>query len=270
MSAEADTTIRMTKGNILAKLSITEDIKKIRIQHDEIAARALPGQFINIRTSNSFMPLLRRPFSINQTNPEKGWFDILFRVIGAGTKALLELPEGSEIDFIGPLGNSFSFPEENRTVLLLAGGLGIAPLEFFAQKLSEKNFSVHLFWGNQSKEPFVYQEYFSQLNLQTHFATDDGSLGFQGTIVDLLDRELANFSVDEIQIYGCGPDAMLRALQKMAIEKKINCQISLETMMACGFGACMGCNVAKYDSDGYFYVCKDGPVFDIKDVRIYG
>ena len=270
MRANTDTTIRLATGKILAAFSVTEDIKKIRISHRQTAECALPGQFINIKTSDSLFPLLRRPFSINRTNPAQGWFEILFRVVGAGTNALAQLKIDSDIDFVGPLGNSFSLPNKSQNSVLVAGGLGIAPLEFLAQKLTEEKLSAHLFWGNQSSEAFSYQKQFSRLNLKTFFATDDGSLGFRGNVVTLLERELAALKDENICIYACGPNPMLRALQNFAAAKNLTCQVSLETMMACGFGACMGCNVEKADGSGYFYVCQDGPVFDIKEIRIYG
>ncbi|NOZ62074.1 MAG: dihydroorotate dehydrogenase electron transfer subunit [Calditrichaeota bacterium] len=270
MGIMAGTTARLATGKIIEKFSITNDIKKLRIYHPETAKSALPGQFVNIRTSGSNTPLLRRPFSINLVHRKQGWFDILFRVIGRGTVALAQFESGAEVDFIGPLGNSFSFPEKKETAILVAGGLGIAPLEFLGQIFSERNISAHLFWGNQTQAPFVYQENFSQKKIRTSLATDDGSFGFHGNVIQLIEKELSHFSSDKIRVYACGPNPMLRALKNFTRGKNIACEASLETMMACGFGVCMGCNVAKADNAGYFYVCQDGPVFDLKDIRIHG
>ena len=261
---------KLLQGKILKKISISGNIEKIRVENDYIARIAQPGQFVNVKTTRSYRAFLRRPFSINCTNANEGWFEILYRILGNGTRSLNEQNVGDTLDFIGPLGNSFPESKSSEISILVAGGLGIAPLEFLAQKLVEKGKKAVLFWGNPGSEPFAYANFLKELNIEMHFASDDGSIGFHGNVIEHLEAYFADKELTNYQIYSCGPDAMLVSLAAFARKHRAECYVSLETMMACGFGACMGCNVSRSDGTGYFYVCKDGPVFNIEDIRIHG
>ncbi len=257
-------------GEVSEVTYFTNEIVRLSIYQPNTAQNSKPGQFVNIKVSKNVVPLLRRPFSINRVNKDTGTFDILFQVIGHGTRLLSEFKEGDKIDCLGPLGNHFSYPRDSSNCVILAGGLGIAPLEFLAQELLELGNKVQLFWGNRSRDQFeACQANFENVDCQ--FSTDDGSWGFKGTVTKLFETTINNRSDNHSSIYACGPAAMLREVQKIAERKNITCQISLENMMACGFGVCMGCNVNSTSPKHNFkYVCTDGPVFDAREIKISG
>jgi dihydroorotate dehydrogenase electron transfer subunit len=147
--------------------------------------------------------------------------------------------------------------------------LGIAPLLFLSQELINKNISVVLFWGNRSKDAFAIVPDFESGGIKTYLATDDGSLGFKGTITELFQTQFQALNRSRVEIFACGPNVMLQQLKQISAHANLPCQVSLETMMACGFGACMGCNVSSnLEPDGFKYVCKHGPVFNTGEIEI--
>ncbi len=240
----------------------------MRIANEEIVDLIQPGQFINIRVADSFSPLLRRPFSVFRVNKGENWFEILFQIIGKGTQLLADTQIGAEVDLLGPLGNGFVIPKKLDFAVLVAGGLGIAPLLVLTQELKKTNIPTILFWGNRTKDAFTIVSDFEKLGVKVFLATDDGSFGFNGTVTELLNTTVENIKKSTVEIFTCGPNPMLKTLKKISINNNIPCQISLETQMACGFGVCMGCNVtSKMDSEQYKYVCQHGPVFDSWEIE---
>ena len=259
---------KLSRGALLKKTILTPSLVKIRISDFYTANNCQPGQFINIKVSDSFSPLLRRPFSIHRAEKEDGWFEILYQIVGKGTKLLTDFKIGDQIDFLGPLGSGFSIPEKIDYAILVAGGVGIAPLLLLSQELWKKNIPSVLFFGNRSKEAFAINSDFEKLGAKIHPASDDGSFGFKGTVTELFKTKIANYKKNNIQIFACGPNPMLNNLKKIVSQKNISCQMSLETMMGCGFGACMGCNINSTSAtEKYKYVCKDGPVFDSGEIE---
>lgn len=254
--------IKILTCKLLRKEWLTSKIVRLRIANESLARLTHPGQFVNIKVSDVYIPLLRRPFSIHRVHRQEGWFEILFQVIGKGTELLADFRVNEELDILGPLGNNFDIPNNCDRAILIGGGLGIAPLLFLAQELKEKRVSSFLFYGNRSKEAFCCVDDFENLNIQNFLATEDGSLGFKGRVTDLFLTKREMFEADGTMIYACGPNPMLHKVKEIAEQFKIPCQVSLETMMACGFGVCLGCVVNSTSSaDPYKYVCKDGPVF---------
>ena len=260
---------KLSQGILLEKIFLTRSIIRMRISIEGMVDLIQPGQFINIKVDDSYSPLLRRPFSVHRVNTEQKWFEILFQIIGKGTHLLAGTQIGAKIDLLGPLGNSFVIRKNIEFALLVAGGLGIAPLFLLSQKLKEKNHPTVLFWGNRTKDAFTIVSDFEKLGIEIHLATDDGSSGFKGTATELLTAKVENYEKSNIEIFACGPNPMLKKLSKISIKNNIPCQITLETMMACGFGVCMGCNItSNLDSEKYKYVCKHGPVFDSREIEI--
>jgi len=196
---------------------------------------------------------------------EGGLVQILFKIIGKGTQALADMELGRNMDILGPIGHGFTIANDSQH-LLVGGGIGIAPLLFLARRILKKSesFSVRVHLGARTKEEVSFlAEEFESMGLSVETTTEDGSLGKQGLITDLmadLQRE------KPMMIYGCGPYPMLRAVANICKKKKWGCQVSLETIMACGLAACLGCAVQRADMKGYVHVCKDGPVFDMDDV----
>lgn len=231
----------------------------------EAAAAAKPGQFVMLRVSENRDPLLARPFGIASTT--KSTIEILYRVMGRGTSLLTEMEAGHSLQVLGPLGNGFPMPEKGKTALLVAGGSGFPPLQFFAQRLDAP---AHLFVGARTKDllpPASVLTSFKESSTKVHIATNDGSMGTQGMSTDILSAFIAKAKdKNDLVIYACGPHAMLHAVSVVAAEHSILCYVSTEERMGCGLGACMGCSIPM-KAGGYKRACKEGPVFDARDVE---
>ena len=238
------------------------DIVRLTFQAETMAAAAQPGQFINVKAGLGFDPLLRRPFSIHQIHAD-GSVQIVFKVLGKGTTTLADLQPGQKVNLVGPLGNYFT---TSPAMCLVGGGLGIAPLLFLAKSILARPdaplLKIILAARNQA-ELSCFLPDFEALGVTLHLATDDGSLGHHGLITDLIPRVLDDTAA--WQVCTCGPYPMMRAVAAICREHQWPCQVSLETMMACGISACLGCAVpaSANDSKGrqYLHVCQDGPIF---------
>jgi dihydroorotate dehydrogenase electron transfer subunit len=236
-----------------------------------IAEKAEPGNFVHLRVSQGHYPLLRRAFSIHQIDPQEGQFDILFKVVGAGTDMLSQKRPGDSLDALGPLGNGFSLPGEDRRIMLVAGGMGIAPLWFLLSRLAEKRRSAELtfFLGARSKEELIYTQELKRSGARLVTATDDGSAGDRGLVTEVFLKEIQNQGVDfsKLAVYSCGPPLMLKRMAQIAKKFDLLCQVSLENHMACGLGVCWGCAVKQVNGT-YKRVCADGPVFDARELAL--
>lgn len=243
------------------------------VRAPRIAAEARPGQFITVRLSDFSEPLLRRPFSIHTVSGPH--IEVLYEVLGRGTEILAQKKPGAYIDVIGPLGNGFDLSAHDArhgVPLLVAGGMGVAPLVFLARRLSKgKTKSVQgkmvVLIGARTKEHILCEKEFKELGFDVTIATDDGSRGFRGKVTWLLERSLpTNQRTNQPtnQIYACGPKPMLKEISRIAGQRRLNAQISLEEHMACGIGACLGCVVKT--TLGFKRVCKEGPVFKAEEV----
>ena len=239
--------------------SLAPDVRWLVLHSSDLAQQAQPGQFVHIRVGSAYDPLLRRPFSICQADPERGTITLVYRIVGRGTVLLSQTKAGDHIDCMGPLGRGFSLECEHP--LLIGGGMGIAPLFYLAQRLCPRHVSIVL--GGRSKEELYWQDLFTSLCDNIHITTDDGSLGRQGVTVDLLPELLATGNYD--QIYACGPQPMLAGVVKAAQTYRVPCEVSLEEHMACGIGACLVCTCETVN--GRKKVCNDGPVFRGEDIR---
>ena len=262
------------KANIIEKKQYGADGVLFRLIAPEIVKDAQPGQYTLIRCGDGYDPLLRRPFSFHRIDKKQGAIDILFRIVGKGTTLLAEKNAGDTCDILGPLGNGFKFDDKVNRPILLAGGMGVAPLFALADQMVKTGLNPLVFLGAKTKEELWCAENFKSLGCETHLATDDGSFGFKGTVLELFKsaiRPSTPFRINNPQsaivIYGCGPKVMLHQLAKLALEQKFRCQISLEESMACGLGACQGCVVSVVGPEKYKLVCKDGPVFNSSEIK---
>ena len=235
----------------------------LRFNSQEIAAVAQPGQFINILAAESGKgPFLRRPFSISRV--EGSTIEIIFHVIGVGTDLLSRKQRGDWIDVLGPLGQSFHRDAEYDTALLVAGGIGVAPFPFLTDDLLKRGVRIETFVGFRNARQ-IFTEHLQNI----HIATDDGSNGFHGNVLQLLESFLAQNNYGKPKIFSCGPAIMLKALADLARRKNICCEMSLEGQMACGVGICQGCAVERAGgAEMYALVCKDGPVFLSTEVNL--
>ena len=258
---------------VLRNDEVGDGIFLTRFHAPAIVNQCSPGQFVNIRTKDGFPPLLRRPFSICRICREEGWFEILYKVVGPGTILLANLRPGETRSIIGPLGKGFRVPSENRQAILVAGGIGVAPFPFLAEVLYATGIEHVVLLGARTARDLWGVETFDKHARQVHVCTDDGSLGFRGTVVERLRRLLheAGPAIDRFQVYGCGPEPMLQAMLDLGRATGVSMQISVETMMGCGFGICMGCPMPRPKGEPagpYKLACMDGPVFDISEVEI--
>jgi dihydroorotate dehydrogenase electron transfer subunit len=223
-----------------------------------------------LSVDSSLDPLLKRPFSIHR------WlgydFQVLYRVAGKGTGILTRRRQGDILDIVGPLGNKFPVTKKQDGIFLIAGGVGIAPIFALAEKLKKKK--PLLFYGARTKEELLCIDELKSLGIEPVIATDDGTSGKKGNIVNVLRNFLSSDSVRAIhesplhltqnRLYACGPKPMLTALSLLAGKYGLKGYMALEQNMACGLGTCLGCVVNTVD--GYKRVCKEGPVFKIEEI----
>ena len=250
------------EAKIISNQKLNGNVWHLEFESRIIAQHASPGQFVNIRVSNGFAPLLRRPISIHGVAGLK--VKLVYEVIGQGTQVLAGRKPGELLDVIGPLGKGFVYRKpikpEKRKNILIAGGMGVAPLVFLAERIKLSKPLVLI--GARTKKQILCVQEFVALGCALKLATDDGSLGFKGRVTDLLKIVLEQTSPREL--FSCGPRPMLKAVEQVACEYNIASQLSLEEHMACGIGACLGCVVST--KSGYKRVCKDGPVFSGKEL----
>lgn len=216
------------------------------------------GQFVNVKVENSPSTFLRRPISVHDVEPEKGLLYLLIKKNGKGTVQLSMLREGDKLNIILPLGNSFSIPSNGRC-LLVGGGVGIAPLLYLSKQLKAKGLSSVVLIGARNKNHVILQEEYGKY-AEVYYTTEDGSYGEKG-----FPTQHSVLSEHFDHIYCCGPEPMMRAVARYAYSNKIDCEVSLENMMACGIGACLCC--VNETQEGHKCVCVDGPVFNINDLK---
>ncbi len=244
---------------------LSEENMRLTLEAPEIAKVAKPGQFVMIKASLGSDPLLRRPFSIHQVD-SAGHIQIYFKIVGKGTELLAHVRKGEEVPVLGPLGRGFKL-DPDVPVYLIGGGLGIAPLLFLNKRLCriKKGCATDtLILGGRTAgdvEPLV--EDFQQIGMRIVCTTDDGTYGIQGNVMDILKNESIPSNG---MVMCCGPEPMMAAVTRFCTERGIACQVSVESVMACGMGACLGCNRESKDG-GYVHVCLDGPVFDGGDLE---
>jgi len=229
-----------------------------------IAAHAKPGQFVHLRVSPfGTSPLLRRPFSIAGTNLADGTIRLLVRTIGRGTAMLGDLVWGTELPALGPLGRPFPDIEPERDVLLVAGGVGVAPLLCYAAA-RDRGTKVALY-GAETGLALVLADELAEACDQTLLATDDGSQGHHGFVTELLPQTLDELS-DPV-VLACGPREMMARTAEECLRRSVTCYVSFEAWLGCGVGACLGCVIpAAGEPRRYVRVCRDGPVFDAEEV----
>ncbi|NPU84118.1 MAG: dihydroorotate dehydrogenase electron transfer subunit [Syntrophaceae bacterium] len=235
-----------------------------------------PGQFVMVRIPGRTDPLLARPLSIYGFSRQEGGarLELLYRVAGKGTALLAGLHTGGELQVLGPLGRGFRIAPELQTIVLVSGGIGIAPLTFLAEHCRSlpavpAGREIVCYAGARCSEALVGLERMEALCSRVVVTTDDGTCGACGIVTDPLGRDLPLFPPGETAVYACGPRPMLACLADMLRESPVSCQVSVEERMACGLGACLGCAVAVRsgeDSLVYARACKEGPVFDIHEL----
>jgi len=264
-----------TEGIVLKNRGIKSPYFILWLHCPPIANRVKPGQFVMLQVSNDGIPLLRRPFSVYKSYPadhpderKRGDLTIVYKTVGKGTRKMTALKKGQKVGLIGPLGNGFTLPPlpSSEKRILIGGGMGIVSLFSLTERLGGRNLTVLI--GGRTQSDVLCVDDFKKSKSRVLTATEDGSMGMRGTVVDLFFSQRKRFKKNEkYSIYACGPVAMLRALARAVPFKNVACQVSLEARMGCGFGACWGCVVrTNHPKTPYQRVCKDGPVFALKDI----
>ena len=255
------------KCRILEHQEVAPKHFKLVISSKYISSHASPGQFVNVRVSEGYDPLLRRPLSLHRINQQHEKFELLYEVVGKGTELLSKYNVGAELDILGPLGKGFTI-EKKEIAILVGGGMGVAPLLALADELKSKVKIIYILIGAKNMDRVLTEESFKEITNEILVSTDDGSYGKKGFISDLLldvlENTLGEKDLDNTTLYACGPHPMLKAISDIAFQKKIPCQVSMEQRMACGIGTCLGCVIKT--KNGYKKVCDDGPVFDAKEI----
>lgn len=226
----------------------------------------IPGQFLTMRVGEGIAPLLRRPFAYASCEPEAGTVSIIYERRGSATDMLTMYRESDSIDILGPLGNSFPAPDDSRRPILVAGGIGIGPMIFFHEALKKQGKEPILILGART----VSRIPLTLLPKGTIICTDDGSMGFRGTVLAALKTEIG-FSAKESELYLCGPHGMMKAVSLWVREltsqgHSLPCWASMEQTMGCAVGACMGCVVKVHHAKEYARVCVEGPIFDVESI----
>ncbi|MDP3787496.1 MAG: dihydroorotate dehydrogenase electron transfer subunit [Candidatus Omnitrophota bacterium] len=254
-------------GRVVSNSEVKRGYFLMDIRSPSIARQAKPGQFLTVRCGDVTSPLLRRPFGFHRIN-DSG-FQVLYEVVGKGTRLLSELKPGNKVDVLGPLGNGFTVPGKTKDVIIVAGGIGVAPLVALAEKIVNSPQSiVHrkplVLLGARTRNDILCVREFRKLECEIKVSTDDGSQGFKGGVTDLLEDLLSSIDYRLSTIYACGPEAMLKEIAAIARKRKSEAYASLEGNIACGVGACLGCAIET--RSGYKLVCEDGPVFNLNEV----
>lgn len=250
---------------VLTQERIAPQIFSMWLQTERIARAAVPGQFISVYSSDSGR-MLPRPISICEIDREKNALRIVYRIAGKGTEEFSTCKSGDWLDILGPLGNGFPLErcKKGRKAILIGGGIGVPPMLQLAKELSGE---VQIVSGYRDSQLFLAEELAQ--NGRLYIATEDGSAGTRGNILDCIRENKMEADV----IFACGPAPMLRAIKAYAAEQKIECWISLEEKMACGIGACLACVCRSKETDPHSKVhnkriCKEGPVFLAEDVEL--
>lgn len=287
--------MKLIKSRIVSNKRLNQDSWQMIFEATPIALAAKPGQFINVKLDKVKFPLFRRPLSIFRCVKlaEKVLgLEVIYKVVGLGTKIMTDLRPGDELDIIGPLGHGFECKPDNKNIVLLAGGIGAAALFMLGEEISPKakdsDLNLHILLGATTKEELLLEAEFKTLAGKVAIATDNGAYGYHGLVTDMLQDRLCSGEISpDCTIYACGPEPMLKALAPLCKQYGITAQVSIERHMMCGIGACLSC-VCKVDKKivplrreaqssshvqftaeeeyGYALVCQEGPVFYLDEV----
>ncbi len=270
--------MKFADSDILSIAEVGPDLRRIVIDNGYVAREASPGQFVMVRVRGAYDPLLPRPFSIHDVDPEEGTLEVVFKVVGLGTDILSRRRAGDKVGVLGPLGVPFDDDSSGRRPILVGGGVGVPPIHFLARRMAAGGVKPEVILGARTAGELIGLESFFRVGIEPVIATDDGSVGEKGFLTALLDESLKKGGPASIaqaaSIRACGPYPMLRETARLARRRGADCQVSMEAHMACGMGVCLGC-VTHAKGDGtkvekgeemFLTVCKEGPVFDARDI----
>ncbi len=264
------------KTIVLSNQEISPGYFRMRILAPEYNRLAKPGQFVMFRVQRSLLPLLRRPFGIFRagfmpadcdTMPPKEFIEIIYKVVGSGTEIMQGLHYGDPIELLGPLGAGFDLSLTGGDSIMVGGGIGLVPLYMLAESIADPS-RAEVLIGGRTRDDVITVTEFERLGVKTFVSTEDGSLGDEGLVTRVLESRLEK--KPGARVFACGPMPMIRAVEKICRSRGVQLQVSLEELMACGVGACLGCVVKgeghTNDNPSYLCTCKVGPVFHAGDL----
>ncbi len=236
---------------------------RLSFEAPDLAKEIKPGQFVHIRASEGLEPFFRRPFSVYRA---QRYVEIVYEPIGFGTRLLAAKQKGDNVDILGPLGTPFVLPPAGtKQVVMIAGGIGIAPMMILSDVLKNKKYETVLLYGGRTRGHVYPMKEFKDNGIKVYVATDDGSIGYKGRVSGLFHK--INLKTPTTFIYTCGPTPMMKAVQNFAVQHQLKGQAACEEVMACALGACLGCSIQT--KGGYKTVCYDGPAFDLDEVMFH-
>lgn len=264
LSLSQVTTMQQSLVSILSNRVLCQSMHEIDFLLPSTAGEPVPGQFFTARVTTATTPLLRRPFAFSAFNATTRRTSCIYQIRGQGTELLSALRAGDTLDIIAPLGKPFPLPTPpNQRVILVAGGIGLGPILFLARTLRQMGIEFISIFGcrNAAQVPSLPE----LENRETIICTDDGSTGFHGNVAEYLNT-IASTLNTTTTLYCCGPHPMLHACHQLSLQHHFLCFVSVEQIMACGVGACMGCAIKVPGPMHYVRACKEGPVFESKDI----
>jgi dihydroorotate dehydrogenase electron transfer subunit len=260
-------------AEVISNVHLSSDYNVLGLAAPEIAERALPGQFVMVKTGERLEPLLRRPFSVFEvlkTNGHTVGLSLLSKRIGPSTALLFDARPGDRIQCLGPLGRPFAPVSSPEEAWLVAGGVGLAPFATLADSLRRRNIKTRLYYGARRAAELFYLDMFETMGVELVLATEDGSRGEHGRVTVPLERDLrARGSNAGIMLYACGPEPMLAAVARLSGTYGPPAQVSVERVMGCGVGGCYSCVIPIKSSEGkphFVRSCLAGPVFRAHEI----
>ena len=252
------------KYKVLVNEKLSPQYWRMVFDAPDLAAEVKPGQFVHIRTDDQgLQPFFRRPFSVYRAQK---YVEIFYDLVGPGTRLLSLKKKGDTLDVLGPLGTPFKMPlPSTKQVIMIAGGIGIAPMLILSDVLKNKKIELVLFYGGRDRGHVYPMQEFKDNGVKIYIATDDGSVGVKGRVSVLFDK--INKDPNHTYIYTCGPNPMMKAVQEFAGKQGILGQAACEEIMACALGACLGCSIET--KEGYKTVCHDGPAFNLDEIKFH-
>ena len=234
----------------------------IKIRSESKLPVIKPGQFVNVEIKNSEKVFLRRPFSVFEVDYLENTLSMIVKILGKGSEKLTQIKTGDTLSLVYPLGRNFTYPDTSDKILLIGGGSGVAPMLFLSKESGLPKGQVDVILGARAQSDHIEVRHYSEY-ASLHYTSEDGSLGERGFVTNhsIFTRHLDSYD----KVYACGPDGMMKEVAKAAKMAGVFCEVSLENLMACGFGVCLCC--IEPTTKGNLCVCTDGPVFNINELK---
>jgi len=254
---------------ILKKRDLKNDYFSITLGPFKGTPKCRPGHFVHVKLPPS--PIyFRRAMSVAAVDLSTQSIEIIFKAMGRGPTLLSKMHKGEQLDILGPLGNGFTLPKKSERAVLVSGGIGFPPPLYLATEMVARGFDpkkIEFFYGGRSRLDIIEQARIKKLGVNFHPTTDDGSFGTRGLVTSLVEQLLIESDPKKTRLYACGPEPMLKAVDRLGLKYGVPGELSLEAPMPCGVGICLGC-IVKLTAGGNARVCVDGPVFQIGEVNL--